>query len=78
MRCINSKTNYNDGCAYSCKRGYTAISGNQARKCQADGTWSGQELVCEGNLLKVTIKLLSRPARYTLMYRTVFFCDSTS
>ena len=51
MRCINSKTNYNDGCAYSCKRGYTAISGNQARKCQADGTWSGQELVCEGIIM---------------------------
>jgi len=46
-RCIDSKTNYDDGCSYSCKRGYTSTSGNQARKCQADGTWSGQELVCE-------------------------------
>ena len=47
-RCINSKTNFDDGCAYSCKLGYTLVSGNQARKCQADGTWSGTELVCEG------------------------------
>ena len=47
-RCIDSKTNFDDGCSYSCKRGYTSTSGNQARKCQADGTWSGQELVCEG------------------------------
>eukprot|EP00795_Rhopilema_esculentum_P000716 gene716-10430_t len=46
-RCINSKTNFDDGCAYSCKLGYTLVSGNQARKCQADGTWSGTELVCE-------------------------------
>eukprot|EP00794_Sanderia_malayensis_P007132 gene7132-7937_t len=47
LKCLNSKSNFNDGCAYECKTGFTGVSGDLSRKCKADGTWSGAELVCK-------------------------------
>ncbi|KAJ8030547.1 Low-density lipoprotein receptor-related protein 4 [Holothuria leucospilota] len=38
---------YNSVCALRCKLGFTFASGTEKRTCQEDGTWSGEELVCE-------------------------------
>ena len=38
---------YNDTvCQFSCYDGYIA-SGSQARRCQLNGTWSGQDFTCQ-------------------------------
>ena len=36
-------------CLFYCNMGYRKIKGSNERICQADGTWSGQALHCEGN-----------------------------
>ena len=50
VHCMTKSTNFNDGCAYSCKPGFKYIQGDQRRVCSHDGTWTGQELVCKGIL----------------------------
>eukprot|EP00111_Clytia_hemisphaerica_P006027 TCONS_00017431-protein len=47
VSCLTKATNFNDGCAYSCKPGFKFVSGDQKRVCSHDGTWIGQELVCK-------------------------------
>ena len=34
-------------CQYSCNDGYVG-SGSQVRRCQRDGTWSGEDFTCHG------------------------------
>lgn len=62
VKCLTHPTNYNDGCAYSCKPGFEFIKGDQKRVCSHDGTWIGEELVCQG---MVFFKI------YSLMYITI-------
>lgn len=47
VNCMKKSTNFNDGCAYSCKPGFKYIRGDQKRVCSHDGTWIGNELVCK-------------------------------
>lgn len=54
VRCLNEPTNFNDGCAQSCKSGFKFVSGEQKRVCRADGTWSGSELICKGRFKEHT------------------------
>ena len=47
FRCPENTTSYNGTvCQFSCNDGYIG-SGSQARRCQHDGTWSGQDLTCQ-------------------------------
>ena len=36
---------------YSCHHGYREVKGSSVRMCQEDGTYSGQDLICEGILM---------------------------
>ncbi|XP_033110344.1 multiple epidermal growth factor-like domains protein 10 [Anneissia japonica] len=38
---------YNAVLMFICDRGYNTVSGDTTRTCQADGNWSGNDLVCE-------------------------------
>ena len=52
LGCPGSSAVYNDTvCQFSCDNGYKG-SGSQVRKCQQNGTWSGQDFTCEGNVCK--------------------------
>ena len=43
---------YNDTvCQFSCNDGYIG-SGSQARRCQNNGTWSGQDFTCQSKYCK--------------------------
>ena len=45
--CPENATMYNDTvCQFSCNDGYIA-NGSQARRCQLNGTWSGQDFTCQ-------------------------------
>ena len=37
---------FGDACSFTCNNGYVLI-GNALRICQADGSWSGSDAVCE-------------------------------
>ena len=37
---------YDTVCQFSCNDGYIG-SGSQARRCQHNGTWSGQDFTCQ-------------------------------
>ena len=39
---------YQDVVNYACVTGYKVLSGDSQRYCQADGTLSGDDLVCGG------------------------------
>ena len=43
----NATMYYNTVCQFSCNDGYIG-SGSQARRCQHNGTWSGQDFTCQG------------------------------
>ena len=43
---MSSESQESDEALYTCDSGFTLI-GNNRRVCQANGTWSGQEPVCE-------------------------------
>ncbi|CAH3136816.1 unnamed protein product [Pocillopora meandrina] len=51
---------YNTTCQFSCKDGYVG-SGSQVRRCQRNGTWSGQNYSCQ----KITCPVLSPPTHGT-------------
>ena len=38
---------YDTVCQFSCNDGYIG-SGSQARRCQQNETWSGQDFTCQG------------------------------
>ena len=43
---------YNTTCQFSCKDGYVG-SGSQVRRCQRNGTWSGQNYSCQSRSSKL-------------------------
>ena len=43
-------TEYQSTALYTCDSGYERGSGDLARTCGADGTWSGSEPVCAGEI----------------------------
>lgn len=45
----NATMYYNTVCQFSCNDGYIG-SGSQVRRCQHNGTWSGQDYTCQGVL----------------------------
>ena len=48
LRCPDNATMYyNTVCQFACNDGYVG-SGSQARRCQRNGTWGGQDLTCKG------------------------------
>ena len=46
----NAPINYDKVCQFSCNNGYIG-SGSQVRRCQQDGTWSGQDFTCQSTIL---------------------------
>ncbi|XP_077993538.1 uncharacterized protein LOC144447400 [Glandiceps talaboti] len=38
---------YGIACVYRCDIGYVVASGHETRTCQADGSWSGELLICQ-------------------------------
>ena len=42
-----SGVEYLSAAEYSCNTGFTRASGDTERTCEATGTWSGSELVCD-------------------------------
>ncbi|KAL9960528.1 hypothetical protein ACROYT_G034000 [Oculina patagonica] len=47
LGCSGNATMYYDTvCQFSCNNGYIG-SGSQVRRCQKDGTWSGQDFTCQ-------------------------------
>ena len=42
----NGFANSGDFCGFRCNNGYDLI-GNSTRICQADGSWSGSDTVCD-------------------------------
>ena len=48
---------YNTVCQFSCNEGYIG-SGSQARGCQRNGSWSGQDFTCQSmKYISVAIKI---------------------
>ena len=43
---------YDTVCQFSCNDGYIG-SGSRARRCQHNGTWSGQDFTCQSMFLKL-------------------------
>ena len=43
---------YGSTVRFKCKRGYTRDTGDETRRCQADGSWSGHPLTCKGGSLE--------------------------
>ena len=37
---------YEDTCSFTCNTGYE-VTGSDTRMCQSDGSWSGNDVVCE-------------------------------
>ena len=40
---------YGENITYNCNYGYSQISGDMERTCEADGEWSGEVPICVGN-----------------------------
>ena len=51
----NATMHYDTACQFSCNDGYTG-SGYPVRKCQHDGTWSGQDFTCQSTILTLCDK----------------------
>ncbi|KAL9960491.1 hypothetical protein ACROYT_G033959 [Oculina patagonica] len=56
----NATMYYNTSCQFSCNNGYIG-SGSQVRRCQHNGTWSGQEFSCQ----TITCPALPAPSNGT-------------
>lgn len=39
---------FGDKCHFSCEIGHHRVGGSTQRVCQADGSWSGKEIICQG------------------------------
>ena len=51
LGCPGNATMYYDTvCQFSCNNGYLG-SGSQVRRCQHNGTWSGQDFTCQSTIL---------------------------
>ena len=50
----NAVMYYDTVCQFSCNNGYIG-SGSQARRCQDNGTWSGQTFRCQSMFLHISI-----------------------
>ena len=48
----NGAMYYDTVCQFSCNDGYIG-SGSQSRRCQQNGTWSGEDFTCQSMLLKL-------------------------
>ena len=48
-RVMITGSTYGSVAIYSCEPGYELV-GDETRSCEEDGTWSGDEPTCEGNL----------------------------
>ncbi len=46
-----TSTQFRGSATLACAQGYEYASGALVRNCEADGTWSGQPLVCKGGAL---------------------------
>jgi hypothetical protein len=43
---IGDDCRYPKQMVFTCESGFTKVSGSSFRQCQANGTWSGEPLVC--------------------------------
>ncbi|XP_022793564.1 low-density lipoprotein receptor-related protein 8-like [Stylophora pistillata] len=50
--CPKTATYYDTVCQFTCDNGYVG-SGSHLRRCQRNGTWSGQDFVCESRFLQL-------------------------
>ncbi|KAL9960511.1 hypothetical protein ACROYT_G033979 [Oculina patagonica] len=48
----NATMYYNTVCQFSCNNGYIG-SGSQVRRCQHNGTWSGQDFICQSTIFNI-------------------------
>jgi len=50
--CTGTTTEYyNTVCLFSCNAGFNAV-GSLSRKCLQNGTWSGQDFLCQGEITR--------------------------
>ena len=49
---LHNAVYYNTTCQFSCEDGYVG-SGSQVRRCQRNGTWSGQNYLCQSRSSKL-------------------------
>ena len=49
----NSTRLYESDKTYRCITGWRILTGDEARTCPANGTWTGQPLECESKLLEL-------------------------
>ena len=52
INCSLGDDTYNDTCNFTCNTGYEII-GDEARTCQSDGSWSGNEIICSRGILAI-------------------------
>ena len=59
---LNATMYYDTVCQFSCNDGYIG-SGSQARRCQDNGTWSGQDFTCQSMYCSLYTSQLANKAR---------------
>lgn len=58
---------FGDKCLSYCNIGYWRVNGSTERICQANGTWSGEELYCQG---KEIILIIGIQCKFFFCYYT--------